>query len=344
MVFRIVFFLFIFIFTRMKILTKEQIDLFKTFLNSHSNFIIAGHKDPDGDCISSSLGVSRIVSFFGKQFSLVNNGPFKRVELKEFESRFIPEIPFMSNIDRKDTGLIIVDCSELSRLGEIGDAKGLDTFIIDHHKTSAAFENAVSIIDPSSPATSCIVQMLYEGTAGNMSKETADILFFGLCTDTGFFRFLREDSASVFELTARLVKAGANPNKMYDKITGGKPYETRKLLGTALSRAERYCGGKLVIASETMEDTKKFGQEGRDSDMLYQALLSCAGVEAAVFVRQETDHSCTAGFRSRDEIDVSAIAAHFGGGGHKNASGMSCDGKLETLIPEIVKEFSRIFK
>ena len=61
--------------------------------------------------------------------------------------------------------------------------------------------------------------MLYENLVGSLSKQVADILFFGLCTDTGFFRFLREDSASVFELTARLVKAGANPNKMYDKIT-----------------------------------------------------------------------------------------------------------------------------
>ena len=93
-----------------------------------------------------------------------------------------------------------------------------------------------------------------------------------------------------------------------------------------------------------VEFHEKFGQEGRDSDMLYQALLSCDGVEAAVFVRQETEHSCTAGFRSRDNIDVSVIASHFGGGGHKNASGMSCDGKLENLIPEIIKEFSKVLK
>lgn len=328
----------------MNIITQEQTDLFKSFLDSHKNFIITGHKDPDGDCVSSSIGVSYILKYFQKPFLIVNSGPFKRVEIKEFESQFVSEIPFMSKTDRDETGLIIVDCSELSRLGEIGDAQGLDTFIIDHHKTSAAFENAVSIIDPSSPATSCLIQMLYENLVGSLSKQVADILFFGLCTDTGFFRFLREDSASVFELTARLVKAGANPNKMYDKITGGKPYSTRKLLGTALSHAERYCSGKLVIAYETMDETKKFGQEGRDSDMLYQALLSCDGVEAAVFVRQETEHSCTAGFRSRNNIDVSVIASHFGGGGHKNASGMSCDGKLENLIPEIIKEFSKVLK
>lgn len=326
----------------MKILTTSQLDSFKSFINAHNNFIIVGHKDPDGDCISSSLGVSYILEYLNKPFTIVNNGPFKRPETKEYEKFFVPEIPFMSKQDQDETGLIIVDCSEKNRLGEVGDTESLDTFIIDHHKTSSGADESSSIIDSSSPAASCIVQMLYEGIAGPLSPKAADTLFFGLCTDTGFFRFLRQDSANVFELAARLVTAGANPNKMYDKITGGKPYSTRKLLGSTIGHAERYCNGKLVVAYETMEDTKRYGQEGRDSDMFYQAMLSCEGVEAVVFVRQETEHSCTAGFRSRDEVDVSVVASHFGGGGHKNASGMSRDGKLETLIPEIVKEFSKI--
>lgn len=326
----------------MIILTDEQINSFKTFIETHEQFIIAGHKDPDGDCISSSLGVSYILENLNKPFTLINNGPFKRSEIKQYGEMFASEIPFMSNDDIKKTGFIIVDCGEITRLGEIGDTKGFDFFIIDHHKTSSPLEGSVSIIDPTSPAASCLVQMLYEGIVGKLDKKAADTLFFGLSTDTGFFRFLREDSANVFELTARLVTAGANPNKMYDRITGGKPYSTRKLLASTLNHAERYLGGKLVVAYETLEDTKKYGQEGRDSDMLYQALLSSEGVEAVVFVRQETEHSCTAGFRSRDEVDVSVVASHFGGGGHKNASGMSRDGKLDTLIPEIVKEFSKI--
>ena len=167
-------------------------------------------------------------------------------------------------------------------------------------------------------------------------------MFLGLSTDTGFFRFLREDSADVFELAARLVRYGANPNKMYNHITGGKPWSTRKLLGLLLSRTELYCNGKLAVTYETMEDTKNYGQEGRDSDALYSLLLSVEDVEAVLFVRQDTESTCTAGFRSRDKVDVSAIAAKFGGGGHKNASGMSVNGKIATLIPQIVKEFSRV--
>jgi phosphoesterase RecJ-like protein len=186
------------------------------------------------------------------------------------------------------------------------------------------------------------VQQLYEKLIGNMPKKVAEDLFFGLSTDTGYFRFLKEDSAEVFRQAARLVDAGANPRKTHDEMTAGKAYSTRKLLGLMLGRAERKFNNKLIVTYETMEDTKRLGQEGRDSDALYSLLLSVEDVEAVLFVRQDTESTCTAGFRSRDKVDVSAIAAKFGGGGHKNAAGLSIEGKLETVINLICDEFKKI--
>ena len=327
----------------MKILDSQDAAAFRAFVDSHDFFLVAGHKDPDGDCVSSSLAAAAILKALGKEFLLLNAGPFKRQEIRQYEKEFTSQLPFMSQEDKKNCGLLIVDCSELPRLGDMGESlKGFDTFIVDHHKTAEVPAGAQSVIDPTSPAAVCLLTMLYELVVGQPDPETAKIMFLGLSTDTGFFRFLREDSAPVFELAARLVRYGANPNKMYNKITGGKPWSTRKLLGLLLSKTERYCGGKLALTYESMEDTKNWGQEGRDSDSLYSALLSVEGVEAAVFLRQETESSCTGGFRSLDNIDVSAVAAKFGGGGHKNASGMSVQGRVDTLIPQIVKEFSKI--
>lgn len=326
----------------MKIITAEEISYFKEFLDNHETFLICGHKEPDGDCIASSIGIEKIVLHTGKTSVMLNAGPFKRTEISKYGKLFTNEIPFMTESERKKCGLIIVDCSEIKRLGELeGDLKDLDTFIVDHHKTSSV-EGKNTIIDPSAPAAACMVQMLYEAVIGKPTEEDAHDLFFGMATDTGFFRFLKEDSSEVFKSTARLVEAGANPRSIYTEITSGKPWNTRKLLGLMLSRAERYCQGKLVLTYETQEDTRKFGQEGRDTDTLYSTFLATKGVQAVVFLRQETDHNCTAGFRSQDECDVSLIAAKFGGGGHKNASGASIEGKLETLIPAIVKEFSKI--
>ena len=323
-------------------LTQEQVASFSTFIKKYRRFVIAGHKEPDGDCMSSSLGVSYILDHFSKEYILLNAGPFKRSEVKQFAPLFKQELPFMAEQDRKETGLIIVDCSELSRLGD--DLKeqldGLDGFVIDHHKT-ASTGSMSAIVDPTAPAAALIIQQLYEALVGNPDSGQAKTLFFGLATDTGFFRYLGTKDAEVFRAAARLVEAGSNPRETYQEMTGGKPWTTRKLLGILLERAERQLGGKLIISWETQEDTKKYGQDGRDSDAFYSLMLAVEGVEAVAFVRQETDFNCTLGLRSRDRIDVSTVASRFGGGGHKNASGASCEGKIETLVPALVKEFAK---
>ena len=324
-------------------ITEQEFNSFKNFINNHNFFLVIGHKEPDGDCISSCLGIAEILKHYNKQYQLLSAGPFKRTEIQKFEKQFTNEMEFLSEEERKQTGLIICDCSEMHRLGEIeGDLKNLDTFVIDHHKTAEIPNNAQSIIYSTSPAASLLVQLLYENCVGKLTEKIAKILYFGLMTDTGFFRFLTNKDTETFLASARLVEAGANPRETYDEITSGKSYQSRKLLGVMLNHAETYLDGKLIVTYETLEDTKKYGQEGRDSDALYSALLAVKNVEAVVFVRQETDSNCTAGFRSKDRVDVSSVAAKFGGGGHKNASGLSTQGKIETLIPAIVKEFARI--
>lgn len=326
----------------MKTISEKQLTNFQSFINSHKAFVICGHKEPDGDCIASSLGLAKILDFYKKPYQVLNAGPFKRTETKSFEKLFKNHFVRQTN-QLEDTGLFMVDCSESFRLGDMeSQLQHLDCFIIDHHKTASSDETK-SIIDSSAPAAACIVQQLVEKTIGKLDKETADILFFGLATDTGFFKFLDENSSDIFILASHLVEAGANPRKTYDFITSGKPFLTRKLLGATLDKTQSYFNGKLIIATETMEDTHNFGSEGRDSDALYSLLLAVEKVEAVVFVRQETDKTCTLGFRSRDEIDVSAIASCFGGGGHKNASGACTTGTIENIIPKLKQEFEKIF-
>ena len=324
-------------------ISQENTESLKTFILDHDFFFIAGHKEPDGDCITSCLGIAAILEHFNKPYQLLSAGPFKRNEVISWQEKFSATMEFQDDAERKKTGLFIADCSEIIRLGEIdGDLKGLDTFVIDHHKTSDLESDVKGYVNAEAPACAFIIQLFYEALIGPVPAELAKILFFGICTDTGFFRFLTETSAEVFAAVSRLVAAGADPRTTYREINSGKPYSTRKLLGNLLNKAERYLDGRLVVTYESLEDTKKWGLEGRDSDALYQLMLSAKGVEAVAFLRQDTPTTCTGGFRSQDKIDVSAVAAKFGGGGHKNASGMSCNGRVETLIPQIVKEFARI--
>ena len=324
-------------------ISQEKADELKAFIENHNFFFNAGHKEPDGDCITSCLGLAAILEHFNKPYQLLSAGPFKRNEVIRWQERFSDTMEFQDESERKSSGLFIADCSEIIRIGDIdGDLKGLDTFVIDHHKTSGLEEGFKGHVDGEAPACAFLIQLFYEKLIGPVPSELAKVLFFGICTDTGFFRFLTDNSSEVFAAVSRLVAGGADPRTTYREINSGKPYTSRKLLGVLLGKAEKYLDGRLVVTYESLEDTRKWGLEGRDSDSLYQLMLSAKGVEAVVFLRQDTETTCTGGFRSQDKIDVSQVAAKFGGGGHKNASGMSCNGRVETLIPQIVKEFARI--
>jgi phosphoesterase RecJ-like protein len=56
------------------------------------------------------------------------------------------------------------------------------------------------------------------------------------------------------------------------------------------------------------------------------------GAEVVAIIRQETPERCAAGLRSRDAIDVAAIAASFGGD-HKNAASLAVPGTIASPAP-----------
>lgn len=105
------------------------------FLNAYSTFIIAGHKEPDGDCIGSSLALASFLKRRNKKVILMSAGPFLRTEIKQYEPLFLPKLP--AGFDGADAGLIIVDCTGFDRLGSIEDeVKRFPYIIIDHHATN----------------------------------------------------------------------------------------------------------------------------------------------------------------------------------------------------------------
>ena len=62
-------------------------------------------------------------------------------------------------------------------------------------------------------------------------------------------------------------------------------------------------------------------------------------VVGALF-RYDASGKIKVSFRSRDYFDVNEIAANFGGGGHKNASGCSVSGSIDEAIKVVVSYLS----
>ena len=299
--------------------------------------------EPDGDCIGSQLALASVLKRMGKEAVLCSSGPFKRTEIKNYENHFTAS-PEVKPGDRA----FILDCASFDRIGNLEAIfMNLPCAVIDHHESGSISESSGSLnflyLDKKAPSTTYLVFQLIEALGFTPTREEAEFLFFGLCTDTGFFRHADSKSKHTFNMAADLIHYGANPKNTFADIHGGKSLDSRKLLAHVLLRAEPHFEGKLILSWENIEETEQYGREGRDSDSLYQLLQSVEGVEAIVIIRQEKPEYCTVGFRSRDSVDVGIIARHFGGGGHKNAAGLKIDGKIDQIKTEILNEFSKIF-
>lgn len=315
------------------------------FILSGSTFMVAGHKEPDGDCVGSQLALCSALGRLGKKALPCSAGPFKRTEVAPYAGRFTAA---PGDAELAGAKVIVVDCSALSRTGDLETRlAGLPLALIDHHAAGDLPQSTAEgpvFLDPRAPSVTVMILALIEALGLELVREEAELLLFGLCTDTGFFRHLDESGGETVAAAARMIRAGASPKQTFQAINGGKSLGSRILLGHILSRAEPLFEGRLIFSFETSEDTRLFGLEGRDSDSLYQLLQSVAGVEAIVIVRQESPENCTVGLRSRDQINVAAIAAQFGGGGHKNAAGFAMGGTIEDIKTPLVNAFRAVFQ
>ncbi|MDY7030046.1 MAG: bifunctional oligoribonuclease/PAP phosphatase NrnA [Spirochaetota bacterium] len=321
----------------MKHIPQEVLDV----LGEGEHYIILGHKEPDGDCIGSQLGLGRFLARRGKHVHLVSPGPFQRVELEPWRDEFAPHIP--DQIDPARTIVVVVDCSTLERIGYLADEiepLKLKTVVIDHHSSGTPFGD-VRHIDPAAPSVTMMILDLIEELGDIPTREEAGILLFGLATDTGFFRHLEADNQDVFEAVGRLTAFGASPKDIYQRMYGGRSLESKRLLGVLLERTRSYCDGKLIITYETLDELDQFGIENRDSDSLYQQLQGVLGTETILFIREERPGECSVGLRSNADVDVGRIALSFGGGGHAKAAGFSWKGSykesLEAVLPAIIQ-------
>lgn len=309
------------------------------FLKNGKRFLIVGHKEPDGDCVGSQLALASALRRLGSEAIPCSAGPFKRPEVIPY-ARFFSSEP--SESERSGAKVVVLDCSNMERTGDLAPAlAGLPTATIDHHASGDPMGDVV-FLDPAAPSVTFMVLAVIEGLGLQPTVEEAELLLFGLCTDTGFFRHVGSNGASVFEYAARMVSAGASPKEVFQAMNGGKSLNSRILMGIILSRVESHFGGKLLLSYETQEETERFGLQGRDSDALYQLLQSVEGAEAVVLIRQETPDNCTIGLRSREGVNVANIAALFGGGGHRQAAGVSVAGTIAELREKLLAAFSKV--
>ncbi len=311
------------------------------FIADYDNFHIFGHRDPDADCICSQLALSSFLSRNGKKAYLYAELPLTRPEISDLGSNFTGS---SKNLKKEGkTAAIILDCSTPERTGSFADTvREFSYAVIDHHKTGEITGDA-GYIDPDTPSTTLLIYRLMKSMGQSPTREEAELLFTGLCTDTGFFRHLEEDSSETLRDASELVKTGVSPNKIFYKIHGNKTLSSRILLGKILTRAENHFSGKLVTTYETYLDFNIHEENERDSDLVYQLLTATAGTDIIAFIKEEKPDECSVSLRTIGETDLSLIAKDFNGGGHRKASGFSYPGNKDKTKEAVVRYFSNLY-
>jgi phosphoesterase RecJ-like protein len=302
------------------------------FLAQHQSYILVGHEEPDGDCIAAQLALASYLQRRGRSVHLCSDGPFNRPEIAEYAPLFEADVtPDM--LDDKPA-VVVLDCSTPERTGSVGRSlMGLETLVVDHHSSGSSFGD-LRFVEPTAPASALLVQLIIEADGGVLKRSEAQLLLFGMCTDTGFFRHLDSGAQQTFAATARLVAAGGDPRATYERIYGNRSFERRLLLGKQLQRAE-WLSENVLYAYQTVADLDALKDQARGNDDLYALLRSVAGADVVAFAREERNGECSVSLRSSSEIDVGAVALDLGGGGHRQAAGFSWPGSLRAVRTEL---------
>ena len=320
-------------------ITPAQHGAFADVVASGRVFVLVTHVNPDGDAIGSEVGLGRFLVSRGKEVRVVNQDPtpvtLRWLEFDGPAAEAYDPARHDGLLDASDT-IVLLDNSAPDRLGRMEPpalARKAKTFCIDHHPTRAT-PWAGNVIDTSACATAALVYELLRESGFVHDRATADALYAGLATDTGFFRF-NSTSSRAFRIAAELLEAGADATRSFQEVYERNSPAYTRLLGRALSGLRLEAGGALGIVGVTRRVVEECGAEGVDTSEVTTPVLGVEGVQIALFFRELPGGKVKVSLRSKGELDVQNLASEFGGGGHRNASGIVMTGSYDEVVARI---------
>jgi phosphoesterase RecJ-like protein len=238
--------------------------------------------------------------------------------------------------------LFAVDCAKEERIGDpAARARAPLTLNIDHHHDNTRFGD-LNLIVADASSTGEVLRDVFAELGVELTPELAEPLYIALVTDTGRFQYANTTPKSL-RLAAELVEAGADIHEVFQQVYESVEFAKLKLLARALDRAEVLEGGRIVVSHLLRTDFGEVGASEPYSEGIIDYLRAVEGAELAVLIREQLNEDAAAykgSLRSSiDELDVSAIARRFGGGGHRQAAGFSTDLPLEEIVEQIREGF-----
>jgi phosphoesterase RecJ-like protein len=137
------------------------------------------------------------------------------------------------------------------------------------------------------------------------------------------------------EAAAILMRKGISHSEIIEKTYYEKTYIQLQILAKALLESTMLPDEESVLSVIDRAMMLQYGLEPYDLEGIVSELRNIKGVEVAIFMYEQKTHQFKVSLRSKQKVDVSVIAKHFGGGGHKRAAGFSIFGTSDHIVPMI---------
>ncbi|WP_018290842.1 bifunctional oligoribonuclease/PAP phosphatase NrnA [Verrucomicrobium sp. 3C] len=283
-----------------------------------NHFLVLSHVRPDGDAFGSSIGLALILKAIGKEVRVFNeDGP------NEFYAYLAGSVPVDKTPVERPPGswkVVAVDCSTQERLGASFLGWGVRTDAnIDHHPDNPGYA-AINWIDSRALATAEMIARMALDLGLPLYAEAAAALYVGILTDTNSFSF-RPLRPETLELAATLIRSGADPEMLSWRTFRNFSRNRFDLLREILNRTRFAADNRVAFYRLTVDLYAKTGTTSLEVENFLNYLQLVQTVQVAFMVEEIGPDLTRISLRSIPAIDVRPVAAHFGGGGHRNASG-----------------------
>ena len=306
---------------------QPNLDKIVPIIQKSEKILVSMHCRPDGDATGSAIAMVLMLCALKKNVTLFNVD-----EIPDTFTFLTGADAIVHELTDDDFDLcIILDCADPSLLGRKFPFEKITcpSVYIDHH--SVPFENClVNLHDSKASAVGEILFHLCRALDVELTQDIAAALYTSIITDTGSFRYT-STSADSMRICSYLLATDIDVWDIASHIYENVPAEKLRLLGLVLQTLWISRDGKLACLHANRQMLKKCHCSGAMTDGFINYARSIRGVEVSIFLTQLAEDLYRLSFRSRGNIDVSQIAAKFGGGGHKNAAACTINGSVESI-------------
>ncbi|MFI5588555.1 bifunctional oligoribonuclease/PAP phosphatase NrnA [Amycolatopsis sp. NPDC051758] len=310
-------------------------------LASATDVTVLGHVRPDADALGSALALGRVLRQRGAKVRVSFGEPDEAPETL----RWLDEDGLLTHPDDlPDTEalLVCVDTPVPKRLGRLAGRVELagSVLVIDHHATNT-FYGSCNVVDETAEASAILVFRILDAMGAELDEPIARGIYAGIVTDTSGFR---RASPETHRMAARLLEAGVDPEAVVRRIVDERPFTWLPMLSSVLSEAElepEAAQGKGFVHAVVRVDAARTVR-AEEVESVIDVVRSVREAAVAAVLKQDLTNPAQWQISLRSiGIDVSAVAAEFGGGGHRQAAGCTIAGPAEEVLAGLREALER---